>query len=109
MGIAGHLRCRIQYVHIVLLPRMQILEGQLLRGVVFSVTPQQAAVVLVPGACFNYCIISPPTLSLTSGESQGPPEQFEWFIFFFFKILNIRLVLYSKTVKSTLSQKLTQQ
>lgn len=37
--------------------------------VVLSVTPQQAAVVLELGACFNYCIISPPTLSLISGEN----------------------------------------
>lgn len=35
-----------------------------------SVTPQQAAVVLEPSACFNYWIISPPTLSLTSGENE---------------------------------------
>lgn len=68
-------------------------QGGRIGGVILSVTPQQAAVVLELGACFNYCIISPPTLSLTSGPNEGPEH---------LKILN---VLYFKTVKSPLAKK----
>lgn len=50
--------------------------------VVLSVTPQQAAAVLELGACTNYCIISPPTLSLTSGET-GEAEQLQTFNTFY--------------------------
>lgn len=103
MAVNGQLSCCVQNAHVIFFPQMQI-EGQLHRGVVLSVTPQQAAVILELGACFNYCIISPPTLSLTTGENEGP-EQLPTLnvLFYFFKILNIRLVLYSKAVKSTFS------
>lgn len=43
-------------------------EGVQQRGVALGVTPQQAAVVSEHGACINYSIICPPTLSLTAGE-----------------------------------------
>ena len=62
-------------------------------GGVLSVSPQQAAVVLELGACFNYCIISPPTLSLTTGENEGSVQ---------FRTLNVnmRSVLHPETIKS---------
>lgn len=71
VALVGHLLCCIQDALIVLCPLMQI-EAQLQRRgwLVLSVTPQRAAVVLALGACFNYRIISPPTLSLTPGENE---------------------------------------
>lgn len=64
----------MQNTHVIFFLQMQT-EDQLQKGwvrLVLSVTPQQAAVVLELGACFNYCIISPPILSLNSGENDGP-------------------------------------
>lgn len=84
---------------------MQI-EGQLHRGVVSSVTPQQAAVILELGACFNYCIISPPTLSLTSRENEGP-EQLGTSNVLSSQNTEYQIRLYSETIKSTFRQKLS--
>lgn len=64
----------MQNAHVIFILHMQT-EGQLQGGVmrvVLSVTPQQDAVVLELGACFNYCIISPPTLGLSFGGKDGP-------------------------------------